>query len=297
MGIHAKEPVGGNQTSMIQRRATGPRRIFGRLLRYDGRPRLIQAIRTLLIMSAALTADSQILPAAGPQAKLSNPVGFISVPFQNNFEGGIKPNHGFKWTLNLQPILPFALNRDWNLINRISLPVIHQGNVFGGTAQTGIGDAVLNVLFSPKSGRFIWGAGPVFYFPIGSSEYLTLKKWGAGPTALAIVRSGRLTAGILYFHAWSFAGGSGRPGFSFSYAQPFLNRALSKGWGVGITSEIINETRSRTTNGTVIFTGSKLARAAGFWINCIAGPRLYFGNFNKPAWGARAAVALLFPGR
>jgi hypothetical protein len=102
----------------------------------------------VLVLFAEAALYSQ--KADGPAIKLSNPVGFISVPFQNNFESGIGLNRGFKWTLNLQPILPFSLNRGWNLINRIHLPVIRQDNVLGRTSQTGIGDAVMNGLFSPK---------------------------------------------------------------------------------------------------------------------------------------------------
>jgi hypothetical protein len=52
--------------------------------------------------------------------KLQNPVAaLISVPFQNNFDFGLGPsNDGFRYTLNIQPVIPISLNRDWNLISR-----------------------------------------------------------------------------------------------------------------------------------------------------------------------------------
>jgi len=225
----------------------------------------------------------------------SSPVSSVSVPFQNNFDFTIKPNNGFKWTMNLQPIIPFSLNTEWNLINRVSLPIVSQRNVFGRTSQTGIGDAVVNVLVSPKESGIIWGIGPAFYLPLGSSEVLTSKKWGIGPNVLVIEQSGMLTVGALYFHVWSFAGDERRPDLSFSYLQPFVTYNLQGGWGVGLISEMIDEMKSKMTNGSIIFTGSKLTHIGGQLIQVVLGPKFYFGNFNKPGFGVRATVTLLFP--
>jgi hypothetical protein len=227
--------------------------------------------------------------------KLSNPVGFLSIPFQNNFDFIIKPSDGFKWTMNLQPIIPISLTGTWKLITRVSLPVISQNNVLGKTKQTGIGDAVVNALFSPNNDGIIWGLGPAVYFPIGSSEALTAKKWGLGPNVLVIEQSGRLTMGALYFHVWSVAGSDKHPEFSFSYLQPFATYAFAGGWGLGITSEMIDELKSRMTNGAIIFTGSKLMNIGGQLLQFVLGPKNYFGNFNKPGFGMRATVVLLFP--
>jgi hypothetical protein len=227
--------------------------------------------------------------------KRSSPVSFLSIPFQNNFEYGIKPNNGFKWTMNLQPIIPFSLTKDWNIINRFSLPVISQSNIFGNTSQTGIGDAVVNVLLSPKESAIIWGIGPAFYLPTGTSEFLTAKKWGIGPNILVIGQPGALTLGALYFHVWSFAGDEKRPILSFSYLQPFMTYALKEGWGLGIMSEMIDEMNSRMTNGSIIFTGSKMVSIGGQVIQFVFGPKLYFGNFNKPSFGVRATINIVFP--
>jgi hypothetical protein len=296
MGSTAKSYQERQSESPIRGRQIFPDRVFNLI------PRPLHPINVInrvffgmvLTLLTAVTSSSQ--KADGPARKPSNPVGFLSVPFQSNFDFGIRPNNGFRWTMNLQPIIPFSLNRNWNLINRISLPVIFQDRIFGKTSQTGIGDAVLNVLFSPKKSGIIWGAGPAFYFPTGSSDYLTPKKWGIGPTALAIALRGRLTLGVLYFHIWSFAGSVKRPELSFSYLQPFMNCAFKGGWGIGLISEMIDEMKSGTTNGALILTGSKLIRAGGRLINCILGPKIYFGNFNKPDYGLRASFVLLFPG-
>ena len=52
-----------------------------------------------------------------------NPVAnLISVPFQNNFNFGIGPNDATQWVLNVQPVIPITLNKDWNLITRTICP-------------------------------------------------------------------------------------------------------------------------------------------------------------------------------
>jgi hypothetical protein len=53
--------------------------------------------------------------------KLANPIAsLISVPFQSNFDFNLgQDNDKFKYTLNLQPVIPLSLSADWNVIARI----------------------------------------------------------------------------------------------------------------------------------------------------------------------------------
>jgi hypothetical protein len=68
--------------------------------------------------------------------QLANPVAaLISVPFQFNYNQGIGPvDNGEQWQLNIQPVIPFSLSADWNLISRTIVPLIHQSNLFAGPA-------------------------------------------------------------------------------------------------------------------------------------------------------------------
>ncbi len=77
-------------------------------------------------------------PAAAADAdlakKLSNPVAsLISVPFQWNYDQGLGPQDGGKVTLNVQPVIPVSLNKDWNLISRTILPVVWQDDIAGNS--------------------------------------------------------------------------------------------------------------------------------------------------------------------
>ena len=105
--------------------------------------------------------------AADQLAKqLSNPVAaLISVPFQANEDFNIGPANGHKFTLNIQPVIPISITKDWNLILRTILPVISQTDVFGKSGtQSGLGNTTQSFFLSteaPGPGGLIWGLGPV----------------------------------------------------------------------------------------------------------------------------------------
>ncbi len=67
------------------------------------------------------------------QKKLSNPISdLVSVPFQFNWEQGVGPTRQTRFILNVQPVMPFALNQDWNLIARVIAPLLSQPPLFDG---------------------------------------------------------------------------------------------------------------------------------------------------------------------
>ena len=87
--------------------------------------------------------------------QLQNPVAsLISVPFQYNvdFNAGADED-GTRHTLNIQPVVPFSISDDWNLIVRTIMPVIYQDGIVGdgGSTQFGFGDITQSFFFSPKA--------------------------------------------------------------------------------------------------------------------------------------------------
>ncbi|MCX6165144.1 MAG: hypothetical protein NTU73_09870 [Ignavibacteriae bacterium] len=227
--------------------------------------------------------------------KLSNPLGYLSVPFQNNIDFNIPPNNAFRWTMNLMPIIPFSVNKDWNSLNRIVAPFIHQKDIFKDKSQTGIGDILINAFISPKGTDIVWGIGPSIYFPCGTPLELTARKWAIGPNIIAMKSEGRLILGALFFHIWSVAGDKARPDFSYSYFQPVSLYNFNGGWGIGLSAEISNEWKKKITSGAVIFQGSKMLNIEGQLVNFVLGPKIYFGDFNRPDIGIRASINLLYP--
>ena len=120
--------------------------------------------------------------------KLSNPIAsLISFPLQSNFDFGMGTGAGWRYTLNVQPVIPIKLNDKWNMISRTIVPIIHQGNVVSpGSSQNGLGDTVLSLFFSPnKTEPFIWGVGPVILIPTATNDFLGSKQLGLGATIVA----------------------------------------------------------------------------------------------------------------
>jgi hypothetical protein len=117
----------------------------------------------------------------------------ISVPFQNNINFGVGPDDDVQYILNIQPVIPFRLTEDWNLISRKITPLIYQPELGPGVGDVfGLGDIQQSLFLSPaKPGKLIWGIGPIFQFPTATDDSLGQGKWGIGPTAVALTMSGR----------------------------------------------------------------------------------------------------------
>jgi hypothetical protein len=126
------------------------------------------------------------------------------------------------------------------LLSRTILPVTYQDDIFPGTgSQFGLGDATVSLFFAPRPtpGGLIWGAGPILLLPTATDSLLGAKKWGAGPTAVALTMRGPWTAGALANHVWSFAGDKDRVDISNTFLQPFAAYTWPSAWTVSVQSE------------------------------------------------------------
>ena len=127
-----------------------------------------------LALALALASPARAEMSAEELAKISqNPVGnLISIPFQYNANLNYGPESGTLSVLNIQPVIPIELNKDWNIITRTIIPVIWQPSLFPGDASTsGLGDIQFSAFLSPADpGEWIWGAGPIFQAPTRSER-------------------------------------------------------------------------------------------------------------------------------
>jgi hypothetical protein len=238
--------------------------------------------------------------AAELAKKLANPISsLISVPFQNNTDYGIGDQKGTRNTMNIQPVVPLPLNKKLNLISRIIMPIITQYNITGEQEkQSGLGDFVLSGFFSPAVSKngFTWGAGPVFLLPVGTNDYLTSKKFGIGPTAVALKQSNGLTYGALVNQIWSVAGSDSRPAVNQLFLQPFFAYNWKSGAGLGFNMEYTQNWQASTST---IFLNPIITGVTGLGkqkVQLGIGPRI---NVTTPEsnidWGWRAVVVFLFP--
>ena len=235
--------------------------------------------------------------------QLSNPVAaLISVPMQFNYDQDIGPmDDGDRWLLNVQPVVPFNLNDEWNLISRTILPVVRQSEIFPGAGtQTGVGDVVQSVFFSPKAptaSGWIWGAGPVLLLPTGSNDLLTTDKWGAGPTAVLLKQSNGWTRGVLVNHIWSFAGKDNRADVNATFLQPFLTYTTPTRWTFGLNTESSYDWENEQWSVPVNVSASNLLRIGNQLVSLGGGLRYWLDSPDRGADGVgfRITVTLLFP--
>lgn len=235
--------------------------------------------------------------------QLQNPVAaLISIPFQFNYDQDMGPSEdGERWLLNLQPVVPVSINDEWNLISRTILPVIDQEDTFPGSgSQTGVGDVVQSLFFSPVKptrGGWIWGAGPVFLLPTGSDDLLTTDKWGGGPTLVGLKQKGPWTYGGLANHIWSFAGDTDREDVNASYFQPFVSYTTPSAWSFAVNTESTYDWQNDQWSVPVNAVISKVTKIAGQSVSLGAGLRYWMDTpENGPeGLGFRFNIVLLLP--
>jgi hypothetical protein len=234
--------------------------------------------------------------------QLQNPVAdLISVPLQNNFDFRIAPDDdGFRYTLNIQPVIPVSLTEDWNLISRTILPVIQQDEIFLGAGdQFGLGDTLQSLLLSPKRpgpGGAIWGVGPVVLLPTATDDLLGGGKWGAGPTAVLLWQEGPWTLGILAHHVWSFAGDDDRPDVNQTFLQPFVAYTFPNAVSITAQTETTYDWEGEVWTVPVALGVSKVLTVGARPVSLALQGRYWVeGPESAPEWGIRAVVTFLFP--
>lgn len=234
---------------------------------------------------------------------LSNPISnLISVPFQLNYDEGYGANgDGKRWVMNIQPVVPFSLGEDWNLISRTILPVISQSDMTPGAgSQTGLGDTVQSFFLSP-SGKsqsgWIWGAGAVLLLPTGSDPTLSAKKWGLGPTAVALKQEGPWTYGGLFNHIWSVAGDNSRPDINSTFLQPFVSYTTPTAWSYTLNSESTFDWETDQWSVPINAIVSKVVTLGKQPVSLSLGARYWVesSDTGPEGWGARFATTFMFP--
>ena len=89
---------------------------------------LLPAALLAIAMQPASAAEAD---DAGLAQELTNPLAdLMTIPIQMYIDRDIGPSdQGTKVTTNVQPVVPFDVSEDWNLITRTIVPVISQDDV------------------------------------------------------------------------------------------------------------------------------------------------------------------------
>jgi hypothetical protein len=253
----------------------------------------LSLIATLLLPlhAAAQSADDLAKQTQNPVASL------ISVPLQSNWDFGLGDRDAVGTLLNVQPVMPFGINKTTNIILRVIMPLTSQP---GPTdiRINGLADIVATVFFSPqKTGRIIWGAGPVFLLPAATNRSLGSEKFGIGPSVVALAQPGPWTVGVLYNQIWSVSGANDRDDVSSMYLQPFANYNLGGGLSAGVSVEATaNYEADETWTAPLLFNISKVTHLGKRPVSfaAAAGPTIASPD-GGASWRFRLSATFLFP--
>lgn len=256
-----------------------------------------------LVTGACLAQDAAALAKAA-----QNPIAdMVSVPIQLNVNTDVGPLKKTQEVLNIQPVLPFKLNPEWNLVTRTIIPLISQpASTAAQSRENGIGDVQFSAFLSPSSpGAWIWGAGAVVQAPSASDDRLGQGKWGLGPTAVALhmAKGDPWVYGALINNIWSVGGhGGDRPDVNQMLLQPFVNYNFPTSPGRYLSfSPIItaNWEAADSKNKWLVPMGLSIGQIMKFGaqpVNLQAGA--YYNVVRPdfaPAWNVRLQLSLMYP--
>jgi len=255
--------------------------------------RLMVALAVSLLAVGVLAEESSNTDLA---AAAQNPLAsLISLPFQNNTTFG--GNDGdYINVLNIQPVWPFRISEDWNLITRTVIPVVSTS--VGDYSESGLSDTLFTGWFSPTApvNNITWGVGPVLNLPTTTKAGLGADQWGGGLSAVGVWIKDKWVAGGLVNNVWGFEETDELNAFLFQY---FINYNLDKGWY--LVSAPINtaDWNADASNRWIIPLGGgagKIVKFGKLPVNINA--QLYY-NVEKPDgygdYTARIQLQFMFP--
>jgi hypothetical protein len=261
---------------------------------------LLSTIMLTLVWSAYTYAEETAEELA---KKTQNPVAnLISVPFQNNLNFGLGPHNRAQNILLVQPVLPFNLTDEVNLITRTIAPIMRQPDLTrdSGNNTNGLGDINISLFLSPaKPGQVIWGAGPILQFPTATDEVLGTRKWLAGPSAVVLTMQGSWVIGAVGSQMWSYAGNSDRDKVSIATLQYFINYNIKNGLYLTSSPTLTANWEATSGNKWVIPFGGGVGKLWKVHKQPINTQVQAFYNVQQttfgPDWTLRVQVQFLFP--
>lgn len=253
-----------------------------------------------LLMAGGLAAEAQE-QGAELAKKLSNPISdLISMPLQYNYNEGLGTGNGKQSYINIQPVIPFSISDDWNVISRTILPVISQDNVIPGEgSQFGTGQITQSLFFSPKaptSAGLIWGVGPAFMVPT-ATDGLGTNQWALGATGVGLTQKGPWTLGLLANHLWSVTGNSRHGEMSNTFVQPFVSYTTAQATSFSLNTETTYDWEDSEWSVPINALVSQVLKLGEQPIQVGAGARYWAQSPEGGAdgWGARLQLTFLFP--
>lgn len=255
------------------------------------------SILGLTVCSAYAEGASTEELAKAAQNPIAN---MISLPLQNNINTGIGPDDETQNILNIQPVYPFSLGEDWNVITRTILPVISQPDAMTGEGRVnGLGDLNFTAFLSPSApSSLTWGVGPTVIVPTATDDVLGPDRWSGGIAAVALTMPGNWVVGALVSNIWSF-GGSGDSNVNFFTLQYFVNYNLPNGWYLTSAPIITANWEADVDNQWTVPFGGGVGKIMKWGKLPVNAQMSAYNNVespeNGPDWQYRIQLQFLFP--
>jgi hypothetical protein len=222
---------------------------------------------------------------------------FVKVPIEADTNFNVGPRHNVGQSLNVEPVFPFHLNSEWDLIARPNLTLTYLPSPH---EQFGLEDLQTLFYLTPSSAsKWIWGIGPIFEFPTATDKQLGTGKWSIGPNGALVYSNGPWFNEILAYHLISFAGDRGRASVSLTYLEPQISYNFESGWYVDTDPEMTFDWRADSANAWTIPVGADVGKAFNLGSRAMS---LQIGSYDfvkhpqgSARWMIRVTLTLLFP--
>ena len=245
---------------------------------------------------AGASADEKAKDAA--QNPLANT---ISIPFQNNTYYNVGPDKRAENALIVEPVIPFKLNANWNLITRTITPIIRmpdsspsQGSVWG------LGNMEPQFYFSPvrpAPGKIIWGIGPQLWLPTATDDRLGVNKFGGGPAAVVVTSRGHFLFGSLINNVWTGQNKEHQRIDQFTL-NPFVFYNLQRGWYALSSPVMTSDWTARPGEKWTVPVGGGVGRILKVGVQPINARVQFWKDVEQPkggpSWTMQAQVQFLF---
>lgn len=258
----------------------------------------------LLLLAFAAPAGAQDPPpqhdAVALAKETQNPVSsLISIPLQFNFYSGGDLEDRTSFNLNVQPVIPFALNAEWKVIARTIIP-LNSAPGPEGLRYTGTGDIQEQIFFSPaKAGAVIWGVGPMFSLPTATATPFETGSWAGGVAAVVVKNTGPWVLGALITQLWTFADAGDDTEVNQFLLQPFVNFNFGKGWALSFAPNITANEDAPSGDRWTVPLGLGLMRTTVFNRRPMTIGLQYYHNVERPTGAGgqqlRFVWSLLYP--
>src|ERR1700722_4092334 len=247
------------------------------------------------------SANAEDSPEIAKQAQ--NPIAsLISVPFQNNATFGVGENSPVQDSLLIEPVVPFRLTSDCNLITRTIVPLIDQPTLAPGLGNvSGLGDVQLSLYISPVEPfrGLIWGLGPSFSFATASDRSLGTGKNSAGLSTALLTIQGPWLVGVLITDVASIGGQDDRKSVHQFLMQPFVDYNFSHGWYLASSPIMTADWKATSGNRWTVPVGGGGGKILHIGRQAVNAYVQAFDDVVRPheggTWTLRLQVQLLFP--